>query len=134
MQWTSGANAGFTTGTPWLRVNPNCAEINAEEQVGRPGSVFEAYRRLIRLRREHPVLTRGTFELLLPEHGEIFAYERTDGGTRALVVCNFYGNTIPDPLAEREAQGEQLIGSYEDIGISGILRPYEARMILFREV
>ena len=72
------------------------------------------------------------FELLLPEHGAIFAYTRTGGGERVLVVCNFYGDTIPDPLADSEA-GELLIGSYEDPGLPGTLRPYEARMYRMKE-
>ena len=133
MQWTAGENAGFTTGTPWLRVNPNYRDVNAASQVDRPGSVFECYRRLIRLRRERPVLTRGTFELLLPEDESIVAYVRDEGGSRVLVVCNFYGQTIADPLAEAEALGTRLIGSYEDGEQPGILRPYEARMVLLEK-
>lgn len=128
MQWDAGTNAGFTTGTPWFPVNPNHTEINAAEQVGRPDSVFSCYRELIRLRKSCPVFEDGLFGLLLPEHDEIFAYTRKGHGETLLVVCNFYGNTIPDPLAEREKEGSLLISNYPDAGER--LRPYEARMVL----
>ena len=68
VQWDASPGAGFTTGTPWLAINPDHATVNAAAQVGDPGSVFEHYRRLIALRHEDPVVTDGDFELLLPEH------------------------------------------------------------------
>ena len=130
MQWTDGENAGFTTGTPWLRVNPNYREINARLQEGDPDSVLRFYRRLIRLRREHPVFRDGRFRLLLPEDESIFAYTREDGASELLVLCSFYGREIADPLAGRE-RGELLIANYPDER-PGHLRPYEARMYLRR--
>lgn len=66
MQWDDSKNAGFTEGTPWLKVNPNYGEINAASQVGQAGYVFEYYRKLIALRREYPVLLDGRYKLLLP--------------------------------------------------------------------
>lgn len=132
MQWEDGPQAGFTEGEPWIRVNPNCREINAADQVGREGSVFECYRKLILLRKELPVLVDGAFELLLREDQRIFAYTRTDENSRLLVVCNFFGEPVTNPLTEEERGGKLLVSSYETPGEDpGILRPYEARMLFF---
>ena len=128
MQWDAGENAGFTSGTPWLPVNPNYREINAAEQLGRPDSVFSCYRELIRLRHTLPVLSEGAFRLLLPEHEAVFAYERENAEARLLVECNFYGDTIPDPL-DGEERGELLLSNLTG-ALPGTLRPYEARIYL----
>ena len=126
MQWTDEDNAGFTTGKPWFPVNPNYREINASEQVGRAASVFSCYQALIRLRKESRALIDGTFTLLLPEHERIFAYTRSTPEEAILTVCNFYGDTIPNPLAALEGKGDLLISNYPDV--SDALRPYEARI------
>ena len=76
VQWDASPGAGFTTGTPWLAINPDHTEVNAAAQVGDPGSVFEHYRRLIALRHADPVVTDGDFELLLPDHPSIWAFLR----------------------------------------------------------
>ena len=132
MQWSTAPNAGFTTGEPWLTVNPNYREINAEDQLGRDDSVFACYQTLIRLRKELPVLVNGTYEPLLEEDKHLFAYRRDDGENSLLVVCNFFGETVPDPLAEEEKGGKLLLSSYSDAGDDpAMLRPYEARMLLF---
>ena len=128
MQWSAGENAGFTSGEPWLKVNPNYPEINAEDQVGRDGSVCECYRRLIRLRREYPVFTDGDFELLLPEDEDLFAFTRSDPEARLLAVCNFHGRTVADPLTDREQGMTLLYCSYGEGGSRTQLRPYEARV------
>ncbi len=109
-------------------MNPNYTEINAEEQTGRNGSVLECYRRLIRLRRDYPVFTDGDFELLLPEDEDIFAFTRTDNEARLLVVCNFHGRALADPLTERERDMTLLYCDYGDLVIGEELRPYEARV------
>ena len=126
MQWDGGPQAGFTTVTPWIRVNPNCSEINAAAQIHDPQSVFSLYRELIRLRKQIPVFTDGDFELLLPDHDAVFAYRRTCSESELLVVANFYGETIPDPLAEEEKGMKALVRSFTDERIEGNLRPYEA--------
>ena len=132
MQWSTDPNAGFTTGEPWLVVNPNYREINAEDQIGRDDSVFACYRTLIRLRKELPVLVNGTYEPMLEEDKRLFAYQRDDGEHRLLVVCNFFGEAVPDPLAEEEKGGRLLLSSYNAPGDDPtMLRPYEARMLLF---
>ena len=128
MQWSAEENAGFTAGTPWLPVNPNYPQVNAAEQTGREDSVLECYRRLIFLRREHPVFTEGDFQLLLPEDEDIFAYTRTGTSERLLILCNFHGEPLPCPLAAEREGMTLLISNYQ--GPSETLRPYEARMYL----
>ena len=130
MQWDAGPQAGFSSGTPWLRVNPNYREINAASQVDRPGSVFECYRTLIRLRKELPVFTDGTYVPLLEDHEKLFAYRRRDSGSELLVICNFSAGCTENPLAAETAEGELLVCSYESAGQPSVLRPYEARMYL----
>ena len=132
MQWSTAPNAGFTTGEPWLTVNPNYLEINAEDQIGRGNSIFACYQTLIRLRKELPVLVNGNYEPLLEEDEHLFAYRRDDSRNRLLVVCNFSGKAVPDPLTEEEKGGRLLLSSYSDAGDDpAMLRPYEARMLLF---
>ena len=97
MQWSAQAQAGFTTSSPWLAVNDNHTHINAEAALADPQSVFHHYRQLIALRKQHPVLINGRFELLLPEHPRLFAYVRDDGDQRLLVLCNFSGQCEPLP-------------------------------------
>lgn len=124
MQWTAGAQAGFTAGTPWIAANPNHTVINAESQLEDENSVFSYYRRLIRLRRERPAaIVYGDFALLLPDSDEIFAYTRQCPGTQLTVVCNFTGREIPCPIRVRG--GQLLIGSYASRR-DGFLQPYEA--------
>ena len=127
MQWSGAENAGFTTGTPWLKVNPNYNTINADNQLSNPSSVFSYYQRLIRLRKGHPVFREGTFRLVLADHEDIFAYTRTTATAQLLVVCNFRGADIEDPLAIGETP---ILCNYPDQPLLGRLRPYEARIYL----
>lgn len=127
MQWSGAENAGFTTGTPWLKVNPNYKTINADNQLSDPDSVFSYYQRLIRLRKGHPVFREGTFRLVLADHEDIFAYTRTTAVAQLLVVCNFRGADIEDPLAIGEIP---VLCNYPDQPLLGRLRPYEARIYL----
>ena len=89
VQWDASANAGFTTGTPWIAVNPDYPEVNASAQAGQPGSVFEHYRKLIELRHTDPVVTDGDFELLLPDHPAIWAFLRRGPDAELLIAANF---------------------------------------------
>ena len=127
MQWSGAENAGFTTGTPWLKINPNYKTINADNQLSDPDSVFSFYQRLIRLRKGHPVFREGTFRLVLADHEDIFAYTRTTATAQLLVVCNFRGADIEDPLAIGEIP---TLCNYPDQPLLGRLRPYEARIYL----
>ena len=133
MQWDTTEQAGFTTGKPWMKVNPNYTEINAAEQVDCEDSIFNYYRKLIQLRKELPVLTDGKFTMLDMDHNQIFAYLRDNGEDKLLVVCNFYGNTVDYAVSEKAEDLELLIGNYTEENMqTDVLRPYEARIYRFR--
>lgn len=127
MQWDDGANAGFTDGKPWIRINPNYREINARQQVEDEDSVFTCYKKLIGFRKKYPVFVDGEFKMLLYEDENIFAYTRTNKRERLLVICNFYGRTVRCPLGMPDMSEKLLIGNYRDTDQT-MLRPYEARM------
>lgn len=129
MQWTAGENAGFSTATPWMSVNPNHKTVNAESQVGDPDSVFSFYKRLIELRRELPVIVHGETTLLMPEDEKVFAYTRRYEGKTLLVACNF---SAENAKLDREAttRGELLLGNYKEAGDADTLRPWECRVLL----
>ena len=130
MQWDDTANAGFTTGTPWLKVNPNYVTINAGEQAAREDSVLAYYRRLIALRKRELVICDGDYQELLPQRDDLFAYTRDNGDTRLTVVANFTGDTVPFPAELLSRAGEPELCNYADTPVNGELRPYEARMYL----
>ncbi len=88
VQWDASEHAGFTTGTPWLPVNPNHTEINAAAQYDDPGSVFHHHRALIALRHDDATVVHGSFTMLLPEHPQLYAFLRTHGDDELLVVAN----------------------------------------------
>ena len=98
VQWDGSRGAGFTSGTPWIGINPDHVEVNAAAQVGRPGSVFEHYRQLIELRHADPVVTDGAFELLLPDHPAIWAFLRRGPGAELLVAANFSAEVVSAAL------------------------------------
>ena len=129
MQWTAGKNAGFTDAEPWMPVHPNHAYINAESQVNDPDSVFSFYKRLIQLRKEHPVIVHGDFELLMKEDEQVFAYMRRYEGKTLLVACNF---SSQEARLDETAQthGEMLIANYSEPGDPAVLRAWEVRVTL----
>lgn len=129
MQWDDSRCAGFTTGTPWIRVNPNYPMINVKLALGDPDSVFYYYQKLIRMRKEYEIVVDGIFRGLLEEDENIYAYERTLDGKRMLVACNFSENNVACDLFEQE-DGEELISNYK-FHKTGILQPYEARVVLY---
>jgi oligo-1,6-glucosidase len=133
MQWDGSEHAGFTTGTPWIAVNPNHAEINAELARADPGSVFDHYRRLIELRRSDPVVALGDFTMLLADHERVYAFTRRLGDAELLVLGNFGGEpvTIAVPGAERWRGAELVLGNTPDpapLGAELTLAPWEARV------
>lgn len=130
MQWSAQENAGFTEGTPWIGVNPNYTEINVESERKDPDSIYQFYRRLIRLRKEHPVFVEGRFQLLMEDDEKVFAYTRTGEDGTLLVCGNFTGETAACPVLDEWKDGEVLIHNYND-PVAAELRPYEAVM-LFR--
>jgi oligo-1,6-glucosidase len=129
MQWTAGTNAGFTTGTPWITVNPNAAEINAEAEVADPDSVFAHYRALIDLRHRSEVVARGSYRLVLADHPQIFAYTRTLGKASLLVLANLSGTTATfdtGVLADWGGAEVALATLGTPDLASGSLRPWES--------
>ncbi|WP_324020360.1 alpha,alpha-phosphotrehalase [Aeromonas hydrophila] len=131
MQWSAAANAGFTSGTPWLKPAANYPEINTEAALADQNSVFWHYRDLIRLRKTHPIFTQGDYQELLAGHPQIWAYARRANGQTLLVVSNFYGEPATFALLEELAtgKGRLLLGNYPDSPArpqSCMLRPYES--------
>ena len=129
MQWTAGENAGFTTGKPWLPVNPNCSYINAEAAMADPNSVFHHYRRLIELRKQYDVIRDGNFTLLNARDEKVFAYTRDTRDKHLLVVCNFTGETLDYEIPDSYYGSQLLISNYEKYAPG--LRPYEAVMLYY---
>ncbi len=138
MQWDDSANAGFTTGTPWIKVNSNYGQINAKRELEDPNSVFHYYKKLISLRKELPVMVYGEYRELFAERSDLFAWERTLGEERLIVVNNFTDQTIVVDISQQVTREEfsLYLSNYEDFKVSntGIyqLRPYEA-FVLYNE-
>lgn len=134
MHWDDSPGAGFTTGTPWLPVNPNHDEINAQTQVRDPHSVFTHYQRLIQLRHDHPVVVDGDFTMLLPHHRAVFAYTRRLADEELLMVANCSTGEFDDiELPDGWSGAEVLLGNYADGAGErgpGSLRPWESRIYL----
>ena len=125
MLWNDSPNAGFTTGKPWLKVNDNYTEINAEAALADTSSVFWHYRDLIALRHSHDVVVNGTFDLLWPEHEQLFAYQRKLDGKTLTVVANLSDHSVS--LPSELAAGEVVIGNSSH---SGELSPWQSFAIL----
>ena len=132
MQWSGEENAGFTTGKPWLPVNENYKEVNAEAALADPNSTFYYYQKLIALRKEYDIFREGWFELMDPDSREVFAYTRDTDNAHLLVVCNFTDKTFEWKLPRDFRDGQKLIGNYPDICDN--LRPYEAYMYYYEDV
>lgn len=132
MQWDDSPNAGFTTGTPWIGVNPNYKEINVRQALADKNSIFYYYQKLIRLRKTYPIIVYGDFTLLDPENEETFAYIRCYSGEKLLVVSNWTGEEVLFTMPETAefTPRELLIANYDDAVIPPgrvlVLRPWEA--------
>lgn len=112
-QWTNGPNAGFTSGVPWLKINPNYTRINREAEEKDAASVLNYVRRLIRIRRAHPALVYGTYEPLTHDDSPVYAYNRTFKGVTLSVLLNFSGQEQPfDGLLSLPSANEVLINNY----------------------
>ena len=131
MQWDDSANAGFTEGTPWLRVNPDYTKINVKEELARKDSVFYYYRKLIALRKQYDLIVYGTFELLEKDDPDLFIYTRTLGDERLLVVCNFSAKELNYEVPAEFEGGHILIANTDRTGSGdAVIRPYEAYVIM----
>jgi oligo-1,6-glucosidase len=138
MQWDDSENAGFTTGTPWIPVNPNYKEINVKAALADPKSVFHYYKKLIQLRKQHDIIVYGTYDLILEDDPYIYAYIRTLGNEKLIVITNFSKKTpvfrFPDDITYKTK--ELLISNYDVDETEELkeirLRPWEARVYKIR--
>lgn len=134
IQWDDSEGAGFTTGTPWIPINPNYKIINAKEQTSREDSVFHYYKKLIQLRKQLPVIVYGIYELLLPDSEDLYVYTRTLDAQKLLVICNFTDKelsySIPDEFAVPDRK--VLISNYETDALPQkelTLKPYQSTVL-----
>ncbi len=134
MQWDDSAQGGFTSGEPWIRINPNYKEINAVQQLGDPDSVFHYYQKLIRLRKEKDIIVYGDFEALCRDDDKIFAYTRKLDQKKLLTVCNFSDQNAEMDIPEEFAGAQCLITNLGRTVFDRnfVLRPYEA-FVLYKE-
>lgn len=128
MQWSADEHAGFTSGTPWIAVNPNHREINAESQRGTPGSVFEHYRRLVALRREDDLVVHGTFARIVQQDPEVFAFVRQLGDRWLCVVANLSDDARDVALVERVRGRARVVLRNVGGGDESSFEPWEVRV------
>lgn len=131
MQWDTTLQAGFTTGTPWLKVNENYPQINVEKAVEDSNSIFYYYQQLIALRHELPIMTIGHYELLEPDDAEVYMYKRVTDDEELLVVANFTDHNVQRDFVV-PAGATQVISNYVD-DAGRMLRPYEAKFYRYRK-
>ncbi|MGM0877491.1 MAG: glycoside hydrolase family 13 protein [Bacillota bacterium] len=137
MQWSNAINAGFSTGKPWMKLNPNYSFINVESAINDPDSIFYHYQKLINLRKNNNTLVYGTYRLLNADDESIYAYERILENEKLLIVCNFYEQetNFSYPITSN-SKAEILISNYSDSSsdLENItLRPYEATIYKINE-
>lgn len=132
MQWDDSENAGFTTGTPWIGVNPNYKTINAKAALADEDSVFHYYQKLIALRKEQPILVYGRYALLEPDHESLYVYTRTLEEQKMLVICNFTKEEVSYEIPAEFGAKQVLISNYGRDGAEGAitLKAYEALVLL----
>lgn len=137
MQWSDEKNAGFTTGTPWIGVNENYKQINVQKQLNDPNSVLNFYKRMIQLRKQHDVFVYGTYDLILENHKAIYAYTRTLGDEKAVVIVNLTDRKTMYRYDSLKLNSEQLMLTNYDVkqhkhATRFTLRPYEARVYVMK--
>ncbi|MFP7493031.1 alpha-glucosidase [Terribacillus saccharophilus] len=130
MQWDASAQAGFTTGTPWLPVNPNYKEINVQAGMDNPDSVLQFYRKLIRLRKENAIMVYGGFEIILDDHDQIFGYLRRMDNEEWVILLNMTDKDasydIPSECVDDWDKKHCVISNYPHVDKENTLRPFEA--------
>jgi len=131
MQWDDSSHAGFTDGIPWLPVNPNYVTINAAAEVDEPDSVFHHFRKLIKLRHDHPVIVYGRFQLLLPDHEQIWALTRTLDDQVLVMIANCSSESVSvPPDAVPDLTGAQVLLATHGESRALELEPWESRIYL----
>ena len=130
MQWDDSANAGFTTGTPWLKAGKSYPEINVENEM--QGPIFTFYQKLIALRKELPIIAEGSYRPVYEDSQQVYAFERQLGDEKLLVLNNFYPDPITIDILPEYQNGEVLLSNYEETQTAEVvtLRPYESLAII----
>lgn len=133
MQWDSSANAGFTSGTPWLKVGKFYPEINVENEIR--GPIFTFYQKLIALRKKLPLIAEGSYKPAYEDSQQVYAFERQLGDEKLLVLNNFYSDPITVDVLPEYQNGEMLLSNYGDSKVEAVmtLRPYESLAILMKK-
>ena len=133
MQWDSSANAGFTSGTPWLKVGKFYPEINVEKEI--QGPIFTFYQKLIALRKKLPLIAEGSYKPAYEDSQQVYAFERQLGDEKLLVLNNFYSDPITVDVLPEYQNGEMLLSNYGDSQVEAVmtLRPYESLAILMKK-
>lgn len=134
MQWDATSNGGFTSGEPWLPMNPNFTQINVETQEKDPHSILNFYKQLVRIRKTYPTFIEGKYELIMQEDPQIYAYTRTDEEGEFLIMCNLTGESAGFVDGFNLKESTLILSNYEMLNQQEyeILRPYEARLYRLR--
>lgn len=134
MQWDATQNGGFTTGEPWLPMNPNLTEINVKAQEKEPNSILNFYKQLIRVRKTYPTFIEGKYELIMPEDTQIYAYTRADEQGEFLVICNLTGEHAQFINEFNLKESTLILSNYEMLNEQEleVMKPYEARLYRLR--
>ncbi|WP_050614287.1 glycoside hydrolase family 13 protein [Bacillus testis] len=133
MQWNSQPNAGFTSGTPWMKVNPNYKKINVEAQKADEHSIYHFYKKMIQLRKKYDIFIYGSYELLAEDHPSMFVYKRALDGETAYILCNFSDEETVYNIEDMKEPGVELVLHNMAGGAARIdhhFAPYEARVYL----
>ncbi|MCC5889832.1 MAG: alpha-glucosidase [Alkalibacterium sp.] len=131
MQWSNAPEAGFTTGTPWLGANPNYPDINVQQALRDPDSIYYYYKKMIQMRKTTPALIYGHYELIAKEHEQVYAYLRAFEGVEYVIIVNLFNQTTLLNLEEELELGELKLSNYtvaDELNPVMKLRPYEARV------
>ncbi|WP_347862139.1 alpha-glucosidase [Salimicrobium sp. PL1-032A] len=128
MQWDGSENAGFTSGDPWMKINPNHSEINVADQWEDESSILHHYRELIRLKKTYDIFTYGSYDLVDEDNTSIYAYTRTLENDQALIVANLTPKTATLHLETEMTEKDVILHNYRDVTDVHTLRPYEARV------
>jgi oligo-1,6-glucosidase len=132
LQWSNGTNAGFTSGKPWLPINPNFTQVNVDESEKDANSILNFVKKMIALRKEHKeVLVYGKYNLLDKDNKQVYAYTRESGNKKFLVLLNFTSATVKANTGIDLSKAKLLISNYEKTAADGNLRPYEAAVFEF---
>ncbi|HGZ4031531.1 TPA: alpha,alpha-phosphotrehalase [Streptococcus pneumoniae] len=129
MQWDASENAGFSTGTPWLKAGKSYKDINVENEI--QGPIFTFYQDLIRLRKEMPIISEGSYKPAFEDSKQVYAFERQFEDQKLLVLNNFYAKEVEIDLPAVYQKGQILISNYEDAEVSEkiLLKPYQTLAI-----